>query len=139
MNDISFTGAPRTSEASAYSNRSNDNLFIFGGIIQYNPYIVKYDTSYKMWTKITTESESPNFDTISCAKFNNGLIAILDEKSELWMFDSLELTFSLSNASNVPEYYLAYCATISYEETILCIGRDLDRVYVLMNKVSVEF
>ncbi|KAF0408745.1 galactose oxidase [Gigaspora margarita] len=126
-NDLSFTGAPKTSEASACSGNNND-LFIFGGMIQNNSFAVKYDISNKQWANTTTGGNEPSkIKTISCAKFNNGSIAIFDKKSEFWIFDSLELTWSLSNVSNAPEHKLAYCTIIPPDETILCIGGDVDK------------
>ncbi|CAG8849995.1 28304_t:CDS:2, partial [Gigaspora margarita] len=50
---------------------------------------------------------------ISCAKFNNGLIAIASGNStfinitkELWIFDTLTLAGRLSNATNIPYLWL---------------------------------
>ncbi|CAG8719917.1 26935_t:CDS:10, partial [Gigaspora margarita] len=128
-NDLSFTGASKTAKASACS-RNNNDLFIFGGIIQNNLFA---------WANTTTGGNEPSkIKTISCTKFNNGSIAIFDKKSKFWIFNSLELTWSLSNASNAPKHKLAYCTIIPPDETILCIRRNVDKnntfKSVLMNK-----
>ncbi|CAG8777307.1 10220_t:CDS:2, partial [Gigaspora margarita] len=135
-NDITFTGDLRSSGASACSGRNINYLFIFGGRINSKKFVLKYDINNQTWTYVISGRKRPtNRIYISCSKFNNRSIAIfggynIEEEevitNDLWIFDSLELTWNLSNASNAlnaPPAIWSYCAITLLDETILYIGR----------------
>ncbi|CAG8788542.1 4163_t:CDS:2 [Gigaspora margarita] len=64
----------------------------------------------------------------SCANFDNGLIAIFSGvfsgviTNDLWIFNTLTLTWSLSHATNAPLPMYAYCAVTLPDGNILYIG-----------------
>ncbi|CAG8853979.1 32143_t:CDS:1, partial [Gigaspora margarita] len=129
-NDLSFTGAPKTYDASACSGGNNNNLiFIFGDAVNNISFTNKFDLSSQQWTNVTSGGNEPTKrDNFSCAKYNNRFIAIFSGDNnfripnDLWIFDSLESTWSLNNASNAPQNIYGYCAITLPDETILYIG-----------------
>ncbi|KAF0552073.1 galactose oxidase [Gigaspora margarita] len=98
-----------------------------------------------VWTNVTSGGNEPTKrDNFSCTKYNNRFIAIFNGDNnfripnDLWIFDSLESTWSLTNASNAPQNIYGYCAVTLPDETILYIGgtfRDILKG-VPMNKLS---
>ncbi|KAF0494221.1 galactose oxidase [Gigaspora margarita] len=85
----------------------------------------------QQWANVTNVGNQPTGRSqISCAKFGNGSIAIFagyfnyvnDSKNDLWIFDSLALTWSLKNASNAPPDIWAYRAITLPDDAILYIG-----------------
>ncbi|CAG8487766.1 16913_t:CDS:2 [Gigaspora margarita] len=133
-NNLIFTGAPQNAITSACSGgNNNDLIFIFGGlnnVYENSPFTSKFDISNQYWTNVTSgENEPTKRDSIACAKFNHGSIEIFAGfnqhqiiTNEFWIFNSLELTWSLSNASNAPQSFWGYCAITLPDETILYIG-----------------
>ncbi|KAF0501092.1 galactose oxidase [Gigaspora margarita] len=131
--DLTYTGGPLKYSATAcIGGKNNDMIFIFGGISPLNviqSFVNQFDTSIQQWINITSVgSVLTDKGGFSFAKFNNGLIAIASGNStfinitkELWIFDTLTLTGSLSNATNIP-YLWGYCAITLPDENILYIG-----------------
>ncbi|RIB08473.1 hypothetical protein C2G38_2045134 [Gigaspora rosea] len=115
---------------SACSGGNNNDIFLFSGLIvtEFTVFTVKYDINNQKWTDNITNGPSPR-SYISCAKFNNQLIAIFagladgrNNPNDLWIFDSLALTWSLSNAPNPPQPIWSYCAITLPDQTILYMG-----------------
>ncbi|KAF0557223.1 galactose oxidase [Gigaspora margarita] len=130
--DLTYTGGPFKGEATACSGgKNNDMIFILGGYYNSNynnnSFVNQFDTSIQQWFNI--ESGAPIYkQDISCAKFSSGLIAIFSGLSypspinDLWIFDTLTLSWSLINAANAPLQLHGYCAITLPDETILYIG-----------------
>ncbi|RIB16173.1 hypothetical protein C2G38_2091605, partial [Gigaspora rosea] len=111
-------------------------IFILGGYYSYydnNSFVNQFDVnqfdiSTQQWKWITIESGVPKYrQDISCAKFSSGLIAIFsglsgDGINDLWIFDTLALSWSLSHAVNAPPQRFGYCAITLPDENILYIG-----------------
>ncbi|RIB22540.1 hypothetical protein C2G38_2295025 [Gigaspora rosea] len=131
-NDLTYTGAPTKFYASACNGASNNDLFIFGGTPfggTSNSFAVKYDINDQHWTEITSgENEPKGIDYTSCAKFNNRSIAIFGGRllnnftNDLWIFDLLDLKWSLNNAPHPFPYIWSCCAITLPDESILYIG-----------------
>ncbi|CAG8640932.1 42726_t:CDS:2 [Gigaspora margarita] len=128
--DLTYTGGPFKGEATACSGgKNNDIIFILGGYYSYydNQFDVnQFDTSTQQWIK--KQPGTPTYrQDISCAKFSSGLIAIfsglsVDGINDLWIFDTLALSWSLINAVNAPPQRFGYCAITLPDENILYIG-----------------
>ncbi|RIB30903.1 hypothetical protein C2G38_2151489 [Gigaspora rosea] len=59
-NDLSFTGAPKTYDASACSVGNNNNLiFIFGDAVNNISFTNKFDISSQQWTNVTNGGNQP--------------------------------------------------------------------------------
>ncbi|CAG8804429.1 19822_t:CDS:2, partial [Gigaspora margarita] len=144
--DLTYTGSPLKGEATAcIGGKNNDIIFVFGGYSPLNqPFVNQFDTSKQQWSNI--QSVGPRYrQDISCAKFSGGLIAIFsglsdpDFINDLWIFDTLTFSWSLSNAANAPPQRFGYCAITLPDENILYIGgvkfTDLANIssYIPMN------
>ncbi|RIB22622.1 hypothetical protein C2G38_2033443 [Gigaspora rosea] len=147
--DLTFTGGPLKTDATAcIGGKNNDIIFIFGGISKfddlnaYQSFVNQFDTNKQQWINITSVGNVPTnrFD-ISCANFDNGLIAIfsgngLNITNDLWIFNTLTLTWNLNNAINAPLPMSGYCAVTLSDGNILYIGESSARksaVYMSMN------
>ncbi|RIB25163.1 hypothetical protein C2G38_2278112 [Gigaspora rosea] len=161
--DLTYTGGPLKGEATACIGGKNHNkIFEFGGYSLLNQsfanqslvksfvnqsFVNQYDTSKQQWSSIESiESVGPGYrQDISCANFNSGLIAIFSGLSnpvpinDLWIFNTLTLSWNLSNAVNPPPQRFGYCAITLPDENILYLGgikfNDLydDSSYMPMN------
>ncbi|RIB14715.1 hypothetical protein C2G38_2194233 [Gigaspora rosea] len=136
--DLTYTGGPLKDLATAcIGGKNNDMIFIFGGISNLSDYSVanqsfvnQFDTSKQQWINITSVGNVPTTKFfISCANFDNGLIAIFSGEfnttiitNELWVFNTLTLTWSLSNATNAPLPMYGYRAVTLPDGNILYIG-----------------
>ncbi|CAG8742233.1 15543_t:CDS:2, partial [Cetraspora pellucida] len=113
--DLTYTGGPQKAYATAcIGGKNNDMIFIL-----------------VVWINITSSGSVPtDRDEISCAKFNDGLMAIFSGYSytpyaitnELWIFNTLTLTWNLNSAINVPSSRRSYCAITLPDDNILYIG-----------------
>ncbi|RIB08635.1 hypothetical protein C2G38_2211150 [Gigaspora rosea] len=128
--DLTYTNGPLKHSATAcIGGNNNDTIFIFGGFPYDDYFVNQFNTSKQQWTNITTNGPTYRED-ISCAKFNNGLIAIFSgyinnltfAKNDLWIFNSLTLSWSLSNATNAPSSRFGYNAITLPDDNILYIG-----------------
>ncbi|RIB23249.1 hypothetical protein C2G38_884558 [Gigaspora rosea] len=127
--DLTYTGGPTKLYATArIGGKNNDMIFIFG---DYPPsvnqsFVNQFDTSKQQWINITSVGNVPtNRYYISCANFDNGSIAIFSctpSSNDLWVFNTLTLTWSLSNATNAPLPMYGYCAVTLPDGNILYIG-----------------
>ncbi|KAF0516428.1 galactose oxidase [Gigaspora margarita] len=108
-------------------------IFIFGGDTPLGvsqSFVNQFDINKQRWINITSVGKVPtNRHDISCANFDNGLIAIFSGMSisssipnDLWIFNTLTLTWSLSNATNAPLPFSGYCAITLPDGNILYIG-----------------
>ncbi|RIB23254.1 hypothetical protein C2G38_2032903 [Gigaspora rosea] len=143
--DLTYTGGPLKDEATACIGRkNNDMIFIFGGFLGYQPFVNQFDTSKQQWSNITSVGNVPtNRYDISCANFDNGLIAIFSGmpssntiSNDLWVFNTLTLTWSLSNATNAPLPMFGYRAVTLPDGNILYIGGNslnLTNYYMPLN------
>ncbi|RIB14716.1 hypothetical protein C2G38_2143914 [Gigaspora rosea] len=145
--DLTYTSGPSKIEATACTGgKNNDMIFIFGGsspptVIQ--SFVNPFDTNKQQWIKITSVGNIPSYRSyISCANFDNGLIAIFSGSNpsntitnDLWIFNTLTLTWSLSNATNAPLPIYVYCAITLSDGNILYIGGYSKNItdYVPMN------
>ncbi|CAG8705959.1 9288_t:CDS:2, partial [Cetraspora pellucida] len=129
--DLTYTNGPLKHSATAcIGGNKNDAIFIFGGFPYNNNFINQFNTSKQQWTNITVTDVAPLYrEDISCAEFNNGLIAIFSgyinltyAKNDLWIFNTLTLSWSLSNETNVPSSRYGYCAVTLPDNNILYIG-----------------
>ncbi|CAG8779311.1 37360_t:CDS:2, partial [Gigaspora margarita] len=127
--NLTYTDGPLKGEAtSCIGGKNNDILFEFGGYSPLNQtFVNQFDTSKQQWSYI--ESVGPRYrQDISCAKFSSGLIAIFSGLSDpytindLWIFNTLTLSWNLSNAVNSPPQRFGYCAITLPNENILYIG-----------------
>ncbi|CAG8790952.1 31878_t:CDS:2 [Gigaspora margarita] len=147
--DLTYTGGPLKYSATAcIGGKNNDMIFIFGGISPLGvnqSFVNPFDTNKQQWINITSVGNiPPNKAYISCANFDNGLIAIFAGSAinDLWIFNTLTLTWSLSNATNAPLRMYDYCAVTLPDGNILYIGGDNSTGssgYTPMNKVSFIF
>ncbi|CAG8803733.1 21481_t:CDS:2, partial [Gigaspora margarita] len=128
--DLNYTGGPfKEHNTACTSGESNDMIFIFGGFPINQSFVNQFDTSKQQWTNITTNGNAPtdNRYDCSCAKFNNELVAIFsgyimsnpNKVNDLWIFNTLTLTWSLSNATNAPLPRQGYCAITLPDDNIL--------------------
>ncbi|CAG8758910.1 21021_t:CDS:2, partial [Cetraspora pellucida] len=131
--DLTYTGGPQKAYTTAcIGGKNNDMIFIFGNKPNNNQsFVNQFDTNKQQWINITSSGSVPtNRDDISCAKFNNGLIAIFSgynytpiaSTNELWIFNTLTLTWNLSSAINAPSSRMSYCAITLPDDNILYIG-----------------
>ncbi|CAG8493038.1 8333_t:CDS:2 [Gigaspora margarita] len=129
--DLTYTNGPLKHSATAcIGGNNNDTIFIFGGFPYDDYFVNQFNTSKQQWTNITTNGSVPIYrEDISCAKFNNGLIAIFSgyinltyAQNDLWIFNSLTLSWSLSNATNAPSSRFGYSAITLPDDNILYIG-----------------
>ncbi|CAG8614256.1 10272_t:CDS:2, partial [Gigaspora margarita] len=132
--DLTYTDGPMTDSATAcIGGKNNDMIFIFGGITPLGvsqAFVNQFDTNKQQWINITSVDSTPtNRSLISCANFDNGLIAIFDGISntsnitnDLWIFNALTLTWSLRNATNAPLPMFGYCAVTLPDGNILYLG-----------------
>ncbi|CAG8779929.1 4857_t:CDS:2, partial [Gigaspora margarita] len=149
--DLTYTGGPQKIESTAcIGGQNNDFIFVFGGSPSGQSFINvnQFDTSKNQWSNITFTGSAPTDRySISCAKLNNGLIAIfsgdndvLTIKNELWIFNTLILTWSIGNATNAPPTRRDYCAITLPNENILYIGGfspdNSSFVFMPMNRLS---
>ncbi|KAF0559058.1 galactose oxidase [Gigaspora margarita] len=130
--NLTYTDGPLKGEAtSCIGGKNNDIIFEFGGYSPPNQtnqtFVNQFDTSKQQWSYI--ESVGPGYrQDISCAKFSSGLIAIFSGLSDpytindLWIFNTLTLSWNLSNAVNSPPQRFGYCAITLPNENILYIG-----------------
>ncbi|RIB29730.1 hypothetical protein C2G38_968747 [Gigaspora rosea] len=133
-NDLTFTGVPPKPFASACGGgNNNDLIFIFEGLsAPFNniSFTSQFDISNQRWTNVISPGNGPVKveGTTSCAKFNNGSIAIIagsinvNPANDLWIFDTLKLTWSLNNEPNTPPRVYTYHAITLPDQTILYIG-----------------
>ncbi|CAG8788417.1 38667_t:CDS:2, partial [Gigaspora margarita] len=130
---LTYTSSPLKQLATAcIGGKNNDMIFIFGGISpNANQSLVnQFDTNKQQWINITSVGNVPsNRNDFACASFDNGLIAIFsgissssNSTNDLWIFNTLTLTWSLSNATNAPLPMYAYCAVTLPDGNILYIG-----------------
>ncbi|CAG8514012.1 2462_t:CDS:2, partial [Gigaspora margarita] len=144
--DLTYTNNTLKIETTAcIGGKDNDMIFIFGDYPYFSQLFVnQFDINKQQWTNITTIGNVPRDRIdISCAKFNNGLIAIfsgyiLNNTNDLWIFNTLTLTWSLSNATNAPLSMRSYCAITLLDENILFIGgiNPNKNSYIQMNSLS---
>ncbi|KAF0538633.1 galactose oxidase [Gigaspora margarita] len=144
--DLTYTNNTLKIETTAcIGGKDNDMIFIFGDYPYFSQLFVnQFDINKQQWTNITTIGNVPRDRIdISCAKFNNGLIAIfsgyiLNNTNDLWIFNTLTLTWSLSNATNAPLSMRSYCAITLPDENILFIGgiNPNKNSYIQMNSLS---
>ncbi|RIB14717.1 hypothetical protein C2G38_1633242 [Gigaspora rosea] len=130
--DLTYTGSPLKTESTAcIGGKNNDMIFIFGGSSPFGmnqSFINQFDTNKQQWINITSIGIVPtNRYDISCANFDNGWIAIfsgngLNITNDLWIFNTLTLTWNLSNATNAPLPMYGYCAVTLRNGNILYIG-----------------
>ncbi|CAG8550108.1 22617_t:CDS:2 [Cetraspora pellucida] len=131
--DLTYTGGPQKAYVTAcIGGKNNDMIFIFGNKPNNNQsFVNQFDTNKQQWINITSSGSVPtDRDEISCAKFNNGLIAIFSGynytpiaiTNELWIFNTLTSTWNLSNAINAPSSRRGYCAITLPDDNILYIG-----------------
>ncbi|KAF0555789.1 galactose oxidase [Gigaspora margarita] len=126
-NDLTFTGIFANIDASMCSGGSNNDLILFS-----------------VWTDVRNGGNQPTGRvSFSCAKFSNGSIAIFagfvnnanDRENDLWIFDSLALTWSLNNAPNAPADFWGYCAITLPDNTILYIGGNFFGINLPLNSL----
>ncbi|RIB23260.1 hypothetical protein C2G38_2242815 [Gigaspora rosea] len=138
--DLTYTGGPlKTGATACIGGKNNDLIFIFGGISNFSDdlnafqsFVNQFDTNKQQWINITSVGNVPtNRNDFSCANFNNGLIAIFSGlfepaygivTNDLWIFNTLTLAWSLSNATNAPLPMFGYCAVTFPDGNILYIG-----------------
>ncbi|KAF0559385.1 galactose oxidase [Gigaspora margarita] len=144
--DLTYTGGPQKYLVTAcIGGKNNDMIFIFGGSsLNVNQSFVNlFDTNKQRWINITSVGNVPPLRYyISCANLDNGLIAIFSgfdpSKStitnDLWIFNSLTLTWSLSNATNASLQMYGYRAVTLPDGNILYIGGNNSTGYMPMNK-----
>ncbi|RIB29119.1 hypothetical protein C2G38_2027987 [Gigaspora rosea] len=129
--DLTYTGGPlKAGTTACIGGKNNDMIFIFGGIRTNQPFVNQFDTNKQQWINITSVGNVPtNRYEISCANFDNGLIAIFSgffnttySINDLWIFNTLTLTWSFSNATNAPFPMSGYCAVTLPDGNILYIG-----------------
>ncbi|CAG8781100.1 4373_t:CDS:2 [Gigaspora margarita] len=138
--DLTNTGGPQKASATVCTDEKNNNLFfIFGGYPYNSSFINQFNTSKQQWINIISTGNAPTYrSSISCAKFNN-VISIFSgynsvSTSDLWIFNTLTLTWSLSNATNAPLFRWVYCAITLPDKNILYIGGMYDtNLYRPMN------
>ncbi|RIB14724.1 hypothetical protein C2G38_1633450 [Gigaspora rosea] len=144
--DLTYTGGPQKYSATAcIGGKNNDMIFIFGGLEPLQSFVNLFDTNKQRWINITSVGNvPPNRSYISCANLDNGLIAIFSgyfnatatyETNDLWIFNTLTLAWSLSNATNAPLSMIQYCAITLPDGNILYIGGVNPGSYVPMNKL----
>ncbi|KAF0369168.1 galactose oxidase [Gigaspora margarita] len=143
--DLTYTGGPQKASATVCTDEKNNDLFfIFGGYPYNSSFINQFDISKQQWINIISTGNAPtNRSSISCAKFNNGLISIFSGfnttsiiTNDLWIFNTLTLTWSLSNAADAPLFRWAYCAITLPDKNILYIGGKYDtNLYRPMNSL----
>ncbi|KAF0561680.1 galactose oxidase [Gigaspora margarita] len=132
--DLTYTDGPMTDSATAcIGGKNNDMIFIFGGITPLGvsqAFVNQFDTNKQQWINITSVDSTPtNRSLISCANFDNGLIAIFggisntsNVTNDLWIFNTLTLTWSLRNTTNAPLPMFGYCAVALPDGNILYLG-----------------
>ncbi|KAF0485811.1 galactose oxidase [Gigaspora margarita] len=132
--DLTYTGGPLKASATACIGGKNNNMiFIFGGfsLSANQSFVNQFDSSKQQWINITSVGNVPSDRfLISCAKFDNGLIAIfrglggngLNITNDLWIFNTLTLTWSSSNAPNAPLPIFGYSSVTLPDGNILYIG-----------------
>ncbi|KAF0469267.1 galactose oxidase [Gigaspora margarita] len=130
--DIS-TGAPRKDSISAcIGGMNNDSIFVIGNkpSASFQPLVSQFDTTKQTWSNVTA-SGAPPVDRyyISCASFGKGLIAIFsgayvtgNDNNDLWLFNTLSLSWIKSNATTAPAARSGYCAITLPDDNILYIG-----------------
>ncbi|KAF0538634.1 galactose oxidase [Gigaspora margarita] len=130
--DLTYSGGPLKGAATAcIGGKNNDMIFIFGIGSNSQSFVNQFDTSKQQWINITSVGNVPtDRQDISCANFDNGLIAIfsgfgLNITNNLWIFNTLTLTWSLSNATNAPSSVNGYCAVTLPDGNILYIGGNM--------------
>ncbi|CAG8615933.1 17055_t:CDS:2 [Cetraspora pellucida] len=138
--DLTYTGGPQKLDATAcIGGKNNDMVFIFGDYPNNQPFVSQFDTSKQQWIDIASVGSVPtNRYSISCAGFNNGSIAIFSGyniTNDLWIFNTLRLTWSLSNATNAPLSRYSYQAITLPDDNILYIGgfSNITNSYMPMN------
>ncbi|RIB23248.1 hypothetical protein C2G38_2139843 [Gigaspora rosea] len=130
--DLTYTGGPlKAGATTCIGGKNNDMIFILGGTFNQS-FVNQFDTSKRQWINITSVGNVPTDRIdISCANFDNGLIAIFSGVSssnsipfpnDLWIFNTLTLTWSLSSATNAPLNLFSYCAVTLPDGNILYIG-----------------
>ncbi|RIB01603.1 hypothetical protein C2G38_2050743 [Gigaspora rosea] len=140
-NDLTHTGSPRKQfETTCIGGNNNDLIFIFGnenGNDDETTFTSKFDTRNQQWSFVTSGVNGPVWIDGGgdlCAKFNNGSIAVIAGSrnvypaNDIWIFDSLKLTWSLRNSPNKPEFVYSYRALTLPDQTILYIGGSYDSV-----------
>ncbi|CAG8451379.1 21078_t:CDS:2 [Cetraspora pellucida] len=141
--DLTDINSPKTLKGSACSGGENNGLlFVFGGYIYGSDNISshQYDISKKVWTDI--KSGPINRYGISCAKFNDSLIAIFGGAAingsdnlfnDLWTFDISTSLWNLKNAQNPPSPRVGYCAVTLPDQSILYIGGQTSDLFAPMD------
>ncbi|RIB29125.1 hypothetical protein C2G38_2027991 [Gigaspora rosea] len=158
--DLTYTGSPLKYAATAcIGGKNNDMIFIFGGhshssgdFYANQSFVNQFDTNKQQWINIASVGNVPTKKfQFSCANFDNGLTAIFSGAfnetfviNDLWIFNTLTLTWSLSNATNEPLPMFGYCAVTLLDGNILYIGgmsyiNSTTVPYVSMNYVSFIF
>ncbi|CAG8587560.1 9239_t:CDS:2, partial [Cetraspora pellucida] len=125
--DLTYTKAPSKVQATACNGgKNNDIIFIFGGSVYNQSFFNQFDTSKQQWSDIISVGNVPTDRyLISCANFNNGMTTIfsgVNRINDLWIFNSLSLTWNLSNATNAPPSREGYSAITLPNNNILYIG-----------------
>ncbi|RIB23255.1 hypothetical protein C2G38_2032904 [Gigaspora rosea] len=136
--DLTYTGGPlKTGATACIGGKNNKMIFIFGGfshssgdLYANQSFVNQFDTNKQQWINITSVGNVPiNRTRISCANFHNGLIAIFSGNfnetyriNGFWIFNTLKLTWSLSNATNAPLSMFGYSAVTLPDGNILYIG-----------------
>ncbi|KAF0528058.1 galactose oxidase [Gigaspora margarita] len=145
--DLTYTGGPQKYLATAcIGGKNNDMVFIFGGRTDSRQsFVNQFDTSKHKWTDITSVGSVPaDRYYISCANINNGLITIFSGFSydtnitnDLWIFNTLASTWSLSNATYAPPSRRGYCTITLPDKNIIYIGGYSSNlsVYMPMNNL----
>ncbi|CAG8600699.1 11642_t:CDS:2, partial [Scutellospora calospora] len=148
--DIS-TGSPQKNSVTACTGGANNNsIFVIGNkpSISYRPLVSYYDTTLLSWTNVTASSGPVDRYFISCANFGKGMIAIFsgtyitptgNSSSDLWIFNTLTLTWNSSKATNPPAGRSNYRALTLPDDNILYIGGSYNNAslgYVPMNNLS---
>ncbi|RIB29120.1 hypothetical protein C2G38_1250539 [Gigaspora rosea] len=147
--DLTYTGGPLKQYATAcVGGKNNDMIFIFGGISHSSvsgdryanqSFVNQFNTNKQQWINITSVGNVPtNRSDFSCANFDNGFIAIFSgfinttySINDLWIFNTLTLTWSLSNATNAtnaPFPMNGYCAVTLFNGIFYIL---VDRVILI--------
>ncbi|KAF0538635.1 galactose oxidase [Gigaspora margarita] len=122
--DLTYTGGPLKTQATAcIGGKNNDMICGFSNFSDYSvanqSFVNQFDTNKQQWINITSVGNVPtNRYAISCANFDNGLITIFSGMfnsssiNDLWIFNTLTLTWSLSNVPNAPSPMFGYSSLL---------------------------
>ncbi|CAG8561242.1 23351_t:CDS:2, partial [Cetraspora pellucida] len=145
--DLTSTSSPsKYQDTACIGGNNHDQIFVLGGLPYNQSFVIQFDSSKQLWINITSTVNVPtNRYDISCTNFNNGLIAIFSGYSssstianDLWILNTLALSWSLSNGTNAPLSRFGYCAITLPNDNILYIGGSSPAnlsVYMPMNNL----